>query len=150
MTDNQKFKISEYDALIKEVLETDGQFRLYPRGTSMLPLIRQGTDSVSLVKAKGNLSKNDIAFYQRDSGEYVLHRVVKSQNGIYTMCGDNQLILEEGIENRHIIGVVKKIYRDKKSIENTIIYKMYLLLWQSFFIRRAFFFLRRVKNKLTK
>ena len=34
--------IAEYDGLIREVLASGGEFRLYPHGTSMQPLLRQG------------------------------------------------------------------------------------------------------------
>ena len=45
---NEPIRLSEYNALIREVLESNGEFRLYPRGISMLPLLRQGRDSVAL------------------------------------------------------------------------------------------------------
>ena len=41
-------RLSDYDPLIREVLASGGEFRLYPHGTSMRPLLRQGRDSVSL------------------------------------------------------------------------------------------------------
>ena len=44
-----EYSLEEYMPLIKEVVESGGEFRLFPRGTSMLPLIRQGRDSVALV-----------------------------------------------------------------------------------------------------
>ena len=39
---------SDHEELIREVLASGGEFRLYPHGTSMLPLLRQGIDSVAL------------------------------------------------------------------------------------------------------
>ena len=36
--------------IIREVLETGSEFRLYPRGRSMLPTIVEGQDSVMLAK----------------------------------------------------------------------------------------------------
>lgn len=145
---NKEFNLSEYDETIRLVLESGGEFRIYPKGTSMLPLIRAGRDSVCLEKPEGSLKKGDIAFYLRDSGEYILHRAVKAENGHYTMCGDNQLIPEKGIEDRHIIGVVTKIYRgdkllNRKSFKN----RAYLLLWKSFLIRRIYYKLRQVFGK---
>lgn len=151
MFNNDKFKLSEYDETIRVVLESGGEFRLYPRGTSMLPLLRQGTDSVVLVAPSGQLKKNDIPFYLRKNGQYVLHRIVKAENGNYTLCGDNQRILEEGITDNNIIGVVAKIYRGNKLITpDSLSYRMYMFIWQSFFIRRVYFKLRHIKNKLSK
>ena len=67
--------ISEYDNLIREVLASGGEFRLYPHGTSMLPLIRQGIDSVALRTLNRPPQKLDILFYKRQDGSYILHRV---------------------------------------------------------------------------
>lgn len=146
--DKQEFSLSEYEETIRTVLESGGEFRIYPKGTSMLPLIRAGLDSVCIEKPSGNLKKGDIAFYLRDSGEYILHRVIKAEDGIYTICGDNQVTLEKGIENRHIIGYVTKIYRGEKLITPTNKgYRLYLFLWRSFLLRRVFFKLRTVFGK---
>lgn len=147
MPEHKSFKLSEYDDTIRLVLESGGEFRIYPKGTSMLPLIVQGRDSVALTKPSGELKKGDIAFYLRDNGQYVLHRVVRAENGVYSMCGDNQLNIEHGIEQRHIIGVVSKIYRkDKLITHQKLSYRLYVFIWSCFFVRRVYFKLRRLKN----
>ena len=147
MNDKISFSLSEYDETIREVLASGGVFRIYPRGTSMLPLLREGVDSVLLEKPDGALKRGDIAFYLRDNGGYVLHRVIKADNG-YIMCGDNQLALEKGIEQRHIIGRVCAVYRgDKELSMKGLRYRFYCLLWRSFFIRRVFFKLRYIFKK---
>lgn len=147
MAEHKEFSLSEYDETIRLVLESGGEFTIFPKGTSMLPLIVQGRDSVTLVKRDGNLHRGDIAFYLRDNGQYVLHRVIKAENGHYTMCGDNQLTPETGIENRHIIGVVRRITRNGKALtDRTFSYRVYRFVWRSFFVRRVYFRLRRLKN----
>lgn len=112
----------------------------------MLPLIVQGRDSVSLVGAE-ELKPGDIAFYQRKNGDYILHRVIEINNGTYTMCGDNQLSPEYGIKPEQIIARVKYLTRKGKKITpDRLSYKLYLLLWKSFFIRRVYFRLRRIAH----
>lgn len=146
MTSDKEFRLSDYDETIRLVLDSGGEFRLYPKGTSMLPLIVQGRDSVSLVKSD-SYKQGDIAFYLRSDGHYVLHRIIRADNGYFTMCGDNQLVLEEGIVFSQMIGKVKYVHRkDKKIAENDFLYGVYKTLWRSFFIRRVYFFLRRLKN----
>ena len=61
--------MSEMVGLIQEVISDGGEFRLYPKGTSMLPLIKQGKDSVVLVKPS-LLSVLDIGLYRRKNGQY--------------------------------------------------------------------------------
>ena len=143
----QQFKLSEYDDTIRAVLDSGGEFRIYPKGTSMLPLLREGRDSISLIKPTDKLKSGDIAFYRRGNGAYILHRVIKADSA-YTMCGDSQLTLEQGITDEQIIGIVSKIFRDDKPLsEKSILYRCYLLLWRSFLIRRIFFRLRRIFNR---
>lgn len=147
MPERTGFSLSEYDETIRLVLDSGGEFTIYPKGTSMLPLIVQQRDSVTLAKPSGELRRGDIAFYLRDNGQYVLHRVIGSENGRYTMCGDNQITPETGIENRHIIGVVRRITRNGRTLtDRTFSYRLYKLIWRSFFVRRVYSRLRRLKN----
>ena len=116
---NNEFSLAEIEGVIREVIESGGEFELYPRGRSMLPLIHEGRDSVMLVAPQTELRSGDIAFYKRDDGRFVLHRVMSVQNGTYTMCGDNQLVLEPGIRDEQIIGVVSSLFVKGKKINVT-------------------------------
>lgn len=129
--------IAEYDSVIREVLESGGEFRMYPHGTSMRPLLRQGIDSVVLEKMKRAPKKNDILFYQRQDGSYILHRVWEVTDTGLTLVGDNQRMLEYGVTEEQIIGYVTRIYRGEKEINcDGLWYRMYLWLWQFMVIRR--------------
>ena len=116
---SSEFSLAETEKLIVEVLESGGEFELYPRGTSMLPLIVQGRDSVTLIKPNGRLSDGDIAFYKRTDGSFILHRVMSVETDSYTMCGDNQLVLESNIRDEQIIGVVSSLFVKGKKISVT-------------------------------
>lgn len=132
----EPIRISDYDSLIREVLSTGGEFRLYPHGTSMLPLLRQGRDSVSLRQVDSPIRKNDILFYQRPDGAYVLHRVRTVTPKELTMWGDNQTAPERGVCPDWIIGRVTRIFRDDKEVScDGSRYRRYLGLWQFAFIR---------------
>ena len=129
---NGEFYLSDAIDVIEEVLSGGGEFRIFPKGTSMLPLIRQGKDSVVLKRNfKHCAKKHDIAFYRRDSGAYVLHRVMKRcSDGTYIMCGDNQTELEKGIRKDQIIAYVSKIYREDKVLSvRSLKYRIYVAFW---------------------
>ena len=129
--------IAEYDSIIREVLESGGEFRMYPHGTSMRPLLRQGIDSVVLEQLNRAPKKNDILFYQRQDGSYILHRVWEVTDTGLTLVGDNQRMLEYGVTEDQIIGYVTRIYRGEKEINcDGLGYRMYLWLWQFMVIRR--------------
>ena len=148
---NCEYNLSDAIEVIEEVLENDGEFRLSPKGTSMLPLIRQGRDSVVLKRnfEKGAL-KHDIAFYKRKSGAFVLHRVMKiAKDGTYVMCGDNQTLLEHGIKREQIIGYVSGLYRDGKPLSVcSFRYRVYVFLWSIMPLRRFCRFCAAVKRRI--
>ena len=123
--------IAEYEALIREVLASGGEFRLYPRGTSMLPLIRQGIDSVALRTLDRPPRKFDILFYKRRDGSFVLHRVKEGKAEGLTMWGDNHTMLEYGVTDDMIIGYAARIFRGETELDcQSLRYKLYLWLWQ--------------------
>ena len=78
--------------LIKERLAAGQSVRFSPKGTSMLPMLRQGIDSVVLSPLPKRLGKYDLPLYQRDNGQFVLHRIVAAEDS-YTCIGDNQFEL---------------------------------------------------------
>lgn len=134
----EPISLADYDGLIREVLASGGEFRLYPRGTSMLPLLRQGRDSVALRRVDTSIRKNDILFYQRPDGSFVLHRVRSVMLDELTMWGDNQTTPERGVSPDWVIGRVTRIFRDDvEVICDSPRYLRYLWLWQ-FTILRSF------------
>ena len=123
--------ISEYDSLIREVLASGGEFRLYPHGTSMLPLLRQGRDSVALRSLDRPPQKYDILFYQRADGSYILHRVKEVTSEGLIMWGDNHTMLEYGVTEDMIIGYAARIFRGENELDcRSLTYRAYLRLWQ--------------------
>ena len=117
-------------------------FLLYRNvGDSMLPLIRQGKDLLLIArKPQGRLNKYDVPLYRRDSGQYVLHRILK--------------VREIGITDRHIIGVLTAVIRDGQKLPVTDQrYRLYVHLWcDLFYLRAAVLWCRdlpgRIKRKL--
>lgn len=128
---HEPIHLSDYEDLIREVLASGGEFRLYPHGISMLPLLRQGRDSVSLRRVDSPIRKGDILFYQRPDGSFVLHRVrAVTPNGL-TMIGDNQTLPERGVSPDWVIGRVTRIFRDDKEVIcDGLRYRLYRKLWQ--------------------
>jgi len=138
-------------------LEKNGKLLYTNAGDSMLPLIKQGRDVLIITKKpEGRLKKYDIPLYKRDSGQYVLHRILKVRQEDYVICGDNRWFREYGITDRHIIGVLTGMVRDGKEISlSSAKYRLYAHLWCDFFyIRAAVLWVKRLlyrmKRKLRK
>ena len=99
--------------LFREQLVAGNRVRFFPKGTSMLPMIRQGVDSVTLAPLPERLKKHDLPLYQRDNGQYVLHRIVRVAETI-TCIGDNQFEKETGLRRDQMIGLVVAFTRNGK------------------------------------
>lgn len=101
---------------IQESIEKNGFHLSSVVGTSMMPLLRQGKDLVKVVPVTDKLSKYDIALFQRPTGEYVLHRVVKVKKNYYIICGDNRF-LREKIPFDWIVGVAESVFINDEEIK---------------------------------
>ncbi len=140
--------LDEMYPIICEQLESGGKVRFKPHGTSMLPTLRQGIDEVELTAVCEKLKKYDIAFYRRENGQFVLHRVVgKSRDGAYIMRGDHQFEYEYGIRDENIIAVCSGIYRGGKYIgANSLPFYLWAILGPLYF--RTLFRLNKLRKKL--
>ena len=134
--------------LFQERLAAGQQIRFSPMGTSMLPMLREGRDSVVLSQAPQRLQKYDLPLYRRDNGAYILHRVIRAGE-TYTCMGDNQYIPEPGVRHDQIIAVVTGFRRRGRDCTvNSLGYRLYCRLWHlsrpfRHFCRRAVRWLRR-------
>ena len=134
--------------LMKEQLAAGKNVRFSPRGISMLPMLRQGIDSVVLSPLPEKLKKYDLPLYQRDNGQYVLHRIVKAGE-TYTCIGDNQFALEPGLRHDQMIALVTVFTRGEReySVKHPG-YWLYCRLWHhSRFLRRCW---RALKHRLRR
>lgn len=122
-------RLEELLPRLESTLAADNTVVIGPKGTSMLPLIRQGKDYVELSAAPKKLRKYDLPLYRRADGRFVLHRVVQVGES-YTCMGDNQFVRETGVAHSQVIAVVSAIYRKDKRIPVTVFsYQVYCRLW---------------------
>ena len=126
---DKSISLEQVMPVMLEQLARGSSVRLYPKGTSMLPMIRQGVDSVELSPLTGKLKKYDLPLYRRDNGQYVLHRIVQAGD-TYTCIGDNQLAYEQGVREDQLLAVVTGFYRkDKYRPVKSLSYRCYCRLW---------------------
>lgn len=134
--------------LIRERLAAGQNVTFSPQGVSMLPMLRQGIDTVTLSPLPDKLRKYDLPLYRRDDGKYILHRVV-AVGDTYTCVGDNQFVLEHGLRHDQMIALVTAFTRGEKDHSVTeALYCIYCRLWHHsrslrHFIRRAKGWIRR-------
>lgn len=135
--------------LLRERLTAGQTIRYLPfRGVSMLPMLRQGKDTVEIAPLPEKLKKYDLPVYQYPSGKVVMHRVVKVREDSYVCLGDNTYEYEF-IHPEWMIAVVTAFKRgDKRISVNAPGYWLYSRVWVwSYPLRK---FLKRAKNWLRR
>jgi len=120
----------ELMTLVRETVAAGQKVRYLPfRGTSMLPMLRQGRDQVELSPLPERLKKYDLPVYQLPSGKYVMHRVVEVKDDHYICNGDN-LVEMERVFPHQMIALVSAFTRDGKRIEvDDPWYRAYCRFW---------------------
>ena len=139
---NKQVRLEDWMPVIRESLAAGQSVVFSPRGTSMLPMLRQGVDRVELSPLPEKLKKYDLPLYQRENGQYVLHRILAVGDEI-TCMGDNQYVAETGLQKSQMIGLVTAFYRGKRKIPVTDpSYRLYCRVWHyTRPIRRGFLWL---------
>lgn len=86
------------------------------RGFSMRPFLEDGRDKVVLVPPR-EPKIGDVVLAEISEKRYALHRVIKVENGIYTMRGDgNPLRMTEQFTQDKIIGLADGFIRKGKFV----------------------------------
>ena len=95
-------------------------------GTSMLPLIKEGENTIKITKVSAKLKRGDVLLFKRDDGSYVLHRLVRVKKDKLLMCGDNQVVIEK-IDINQVIGIMDGYFIGEEfiSIDNKEYIKYY-------------------------
>ena len=125
----KQYRLEDLMPLIREQLSLGKTVRFSPRGTSMLPMLRQGIDKVVLSPLPQRLKKYDLPLYQRDNGQYVLHRIVEVGE-TYTCLGDNQFDKESGLKPEQMIALVTAFTRgDREYSVTDWRYRVYCRVW---------------------
>lgn len=117
-------------------------------GTSMLPLLKQGRDFFIVEKVHNRqLKKYDVVLYKRQPDSYVLHRIIKIENGKYVIMGDNCINKEYGITDNDIIAVMTGyIRKGRQHRTSEFFYKLYSVCHCAFSPLRILLF--RIGSKL--
>lgn len=124
--------------LIKEQIHAGRSVSFSPRGTSMLPMLRQGIDSVELSPLPAQLRKYDLPLYCYPNGKYILHRIVGMEGECYLCRGDNTYVYET-VAPESMIAVVTAFKRGERRIPvDAWHYRLYCRVWDGTYPIRRF------------
>lgn len=116
---DESVRFQDLYEIISDTLSIEGTVTFTANGSSMLPMIRGGLDRVTIEPLPAIIRKNDVIFYRRQNGAFVLHRVVSVKRDAYVFCGDHQFSLEKGVTRDRMIGILTGIDRYGKRIDLT-------------------------------
>lgn len=142
-------------AAYKAEVERLGVIAFVPNGVSMWPMLKNHGQSVVVEKKTSRLKKYDVAFYARESGACVLHRVMEVTDDGYVMCGDSQFTLEK-VKEEQVFGVMTGFYQKDEFVPADA--EKYLKKVEKFYKRKllrkirikSFMLVWRVKSKLKR
>lgn len=104
----------EYISTLKELTKEGKEVSMLISGSSMSPYLVHARDSICFKKPDRRLKKGDMVFFQRTTGQYVMHRIVKIKKDGYYMLGDAQREIEGPIKEEQIFALVTRVKRRGK------------------------------------
>jgi len=148
----KKTQLDQLIPLIADELSAGRSVRFSPSGKSMRPMLREGIDSVILSPLPEKLKKYDLPLYRRTSGQYTMHRIIKTGD-TYTCIGDSQFYKETGLRHDQMIALVTSFCRNGKEISTkSFFYQAYCRIWhysrpvRCFFARVIHWLWRHIKK----
>lgn len=119
------------DITLAEQLKKDGYVLTMSVGASMKPMLTQRREQLVIEKLETAPKNNDVVLFQRQSGKYVLHRVVRTKKDHYLIRGDN-CCDNEKVYPQQIIGILKGFYRGERyiSCRESRKHRCYIAIWR--------------------
>jgi len=114
---------------IEEIIIKNGYLSTPIKGTSMLPLLESGNDTVIIEALTEAPKVHDVILFKLND-KYILHRVIKAKQNNYTFCGDNRWKKEYHIKDGQLVGIMTGYYKGERYVSvDDEEYKKYVKKW---------------------
>ncbi|MCI5648528.1 MAG: S24/S26 family peptidase [Fusicatenibacter sp.] len=100
-----------YVSALRELTEQGREVSMTISGSSMSPFLIHQRDRILFRKPERELQVGDMVFYERDSGQFVMHRIRRIRPEGYYLIGDAQVVTEGPIRRDQIFAVVTRVQR---------------------------------------
>ena len=107
---------NEYVSVLRELAEEGRVVSMLIAGSSMSPFLCHNRDYIYFTRPDRELRRGDMVFYQRDAGQYVMHRIYKRNEEGYYMVGDAQTQIEGPLRRDQIFALIIQVKRKGKII----------------------------------
>ena len=110
----KKVDTKEYVSMLRELTESGKEVSMLIAGNSMSRFLIHERDSICFKKPDRKLRRGDMVFYQRTSGQYVMHRIYKVSAEGYYIVGDAQQDIEGPVKREQIFALITRVRRKGK------------------------------------
>ena len=107
----KKVDTKEYVSMLRELTESGKEVSMLIAGNSMSPFLIHERDSICFKRPDRTLRRGDMVFYQRTSGQYVMHRIYKVSAEGYYIVGDAQQDIEGPVKREQIFALITRVRR---------------------------------------
>ena len=120
----------EYVSMLRGLVREGKEVSMLITGSSMSPFLLSHKDSVCFKTPWRPLRRGDVVFYERRSGQFVMHRICKvRKEGLY-IVGDAQWEIEGPVDPEQVFALITKAHRRGKWIgPDDFWWKFYERLW---------------------
>ena len=106
----------EYVDVLRELTQEGREASMLVAGSSMNPFLIHYRDFIFFKKPDRPLRRGDMVFYQRETGQYVMHRILRVKpEGLY-IVGDAQTEIEGPVKPEQVFAIVTRVKRKGKMI----------------------------------
>ena len=110
----RKIDAREYIGTLRQMVEEGHEVGMVITGSSMAPFLIHERDYICFKKPDRKLQKGDMVFYQRENGQFVMHRICRVRPEGYDIIGDAQTEIERDVKREQIFAIVTKVRRKEK------------------------------------
>ena len=113
----KEVNIHEYLPVLIDIINSGKDVNLLVTGSSMHPFLCHKRDTIIISKPSSPFKRGDMVFYQRDNGQYIMHRIHHIKDHQLYIVGDNQVEIEGPIRVDQVFGIINKVIRKGKLIQ---------------------------------
>ena len=115
---------------LRELTDQGQEVRIIISGSSMSPFLIHERDSIVFSKPTTPLKRGDMVFYQRDNGQFVMHRICRVKpEGLY-IIGDAQTEIEGPVRQDQVFARITRVNRKGKWIgPQDLWWKFFRTVW---------------------
>lgn len=110
----RKVDTREYVSVLRDLVREGKEVSMIISGNSMSPFLIHERDSICFKAPWREPRRGDMVFFERSTGQFVMHRILRKKPEGYYIIGDAQKDVEGPVEQEQIFAIITKACRKGK------------------------------------